>query len=161
MGLELPEDTKLTNEILEKRLRDALNAAQEKDRLLASLDLKSLSPWPTSKLAPSNKRPLLDAVNKGSIGEAAHNYVRGSRRVQLYVDPFMDLRQTVMGLANGIDQGVTRFTVHDREKENYAINVRVRRILSCVAVCAPSPTHSRFHLRSSPCSRSTTRLPLS
>ncbi|KAI0704229.1 hypothetical protein C8T65DRAFT_611445 [Cerioporus squamosus] len=131
MGLELPADTKLSDENLEKRLRDALNAAQQKDRLPASLDLKSLSSWPTSKTEPSasKRKPLLDAVQRGNLGEAAHNYVRKSRVPELYVDPFMDLRQTIMGLAHFIDQGVTRCVIQDQEKENYAINVRVISVL--------------------------------
>ncbi|RDX40255.1 hypothetical protein OH76DRAFT_1413096 [Lentinus brumalis] len=131
MGLELPADTKLSDETLDKRLRDALNAAQQKDGLPASLDLRSLSPWPTSKFAHSKdkKKPLLDAVQRGNIGEAAHNYARKSRVPELYVDSFMDLRQTIMGFAHFIDQGVMRCVIQDQEKENYAINVRVISVL--------------------------------
>ena len=134
LGLELPPNTKLSDEMLEKRLRDALNAAQQKHRLPALLDLKSLSPWPTSNSAqpPSKKKPLLDAIKRGNIGEAAYNYARGSQKTVLYVDPFMDLRQTIMGFAYWIDQGVTRCTIQDQEKENCAINVRVRRATSRV-----------------------------
>lgn len=129
MRVEIPEDTKLPDENLEKRLREALNAAQQKDRLSSPLSLDALSPWPVPReagVADPHAKSVLAAVTRGNLAEAALNHARNSRVPELYVDPFMDLRQTVMNIAGLIDQGIKWCIVQDKEQEMWAINLRVR-----------------------------------
>ncbi|KAJ2966965.1 hypothetical protein NUW54_g13652 [Trametes sanguinea] len=126
MGVEIPVNTKIPGDDLEKRLRAALDAAQEKARFSTPLDLKALPAWPsvlTNDISASS-RPLLEAVKRGNMREAAHNYARGSRDTELFVDPFMDLRQTIMSLANVLDSGLAWCTIQDPEQQKSAINIR-------------------------------------
>ena len=60
MGIELPADTKLLDDILDKRLRDALNAVQYKDHLPSPFDLR------THPLADAGTRQGTVAVRGGS-----------------------------------------------------------------------------------------------
>ncbi|KAI8996668.1 hypothetical protein BD414DRAFT_434731 [Trametes punicea] len=134
MGIELPQNTKIPDDTLEKRLRAALDAAQEKSRFPSQLKPLELAPWPLAKADELNSRarPLLDAVKRGNWQEALANYMRGRGACaapELYVDPFMDLRQTVMSLANVLDQGLTWCTVQDPEREKHAINIRFLHVL--------------------------------
>ncbi|KAI0816920.1 hypothetical protein BC628DRAFT_1334034 [Trametes gibbosa] len=120
MGLELPEGTKLVDEVLERRLRAALDAAQERDRIPANV--QELAHWPRINLG---ERPLLAAVRRGNMLEAQQNATQGSSTgPALYVNPFMDLRQTIMSLANTLDNGLTWCTIQDPERDNHAINIR-------------------------------------
>ena len=127
MGIELPADTKLLDDILHKRLRDALNAAQYKDRLPSPFDLCTLIPWPTPE--GSEGRSLFEAVQRGSLEESRQIFAKklmgGSAVPELFVDPFTDLRQTMMGLGKWLDQGLRWCILQDREKEHCAVNIRV------------------------------------
>ncbi|RDX40254.1 hypothetical protein OH76DRAFT_1413095 [Lentinus brumalis] len=131
MRVEIPEDTKLSDENLEKRLCDALNAAQQKERLSSPLDFDALAPWPVPRegVADSNAKSVLAAVTRGNLAEAAMNHARNSRTPELYIDPFIDLRQTVMSIANLIDQGIKWCIVQDNQREQWAINLRFASIL--------------------------------
>ncbi|KAI0354489.1 hypothetical protein OH77DRAFT_505313 [Trametes cingulata] len=134
MGVELPANTRLPDDTLEKRLRAALDAAQEKGRFPDPLDLQSLPAWPL--LTPlggapppgGEGRPLLDAVKRGNMQEARETHLArlagASPHRELYVDPFMDLRQTVMSMANVLDQGIDWCIVQDPAQEAHAINIR-------------------------------------
>ncbi|KAM5546031.1 hypothetical protein V8D89_000157 [Ganoderma adspersum] len=131
MGIELPADTKLLDDVLDKRLRDALNAAQYKDRLPSPFDPLNLSPWPTPK--GGEGRSLFDAVQRGSLHESRQIFAKklagGSAVPELYVDPFTDLRQTMMGIGKWLDQGLRWCVLQDREKEHCAVNMRILDIL--------------------------------
>ncbi|PIL28917.1 hypothetical protein GSI_08963 [Ganoderma sinense ZZ0214-1] len=131
MGIELPADTKLLDDVLEKRLRDALNAAQYKDRLPSPFDISDLSPWPAPKSA--ERRSLFDAVQRGSFQESRQIFAKklagGSAVPELYVDPFTDLRQTMMGIGKWLDQGLRWCVLQDREREHCAVNMRILDIL--------------------------------
>ncbi|KAI0704230.1 hypothetical protein C8T65DRAFT_654302 [Cerioporus squamosus] len=131
LRVEIPEDTKLLDENLEKRLRDALNAAQQKDRLSIPLNLDALSPWPVPRegMPDSTAKPMLAAVTRGNLAEAAMNHARNQRVPELYVDPFIDLRQTVMSIANLIDKGIKWCVVQDQQRQQCAINLRFISIL--------------------------------
>ncbi|KAI0370797.1 hypothetical protein BV20DRAFT_994690 [Pilatotrama ljubarskyi] len=132
MGVEIPANTKLPDETLEKRLRSALDAAQEKNRFSDQLDLRSLRKWPLLKggepQAWDEGRSLLDAVKRGNMQEARQNHLASllgaDRHNELYVDPFMDLRQTVMSIANVLDQGLSWCIIQDPAHEQHAINIR-------------------------------------
>ena len=127
MGVDIPAHTKLSDDNLNKRLQDALNAAQYKSRFSLPLDIKNLADWPTLKSGrpkvPSDKR-LLEAVRRGNVVEMAATQARGGTAPELYVDPFMDLRQTMMSLGNHLDKGFKCVVMQDKEKE-HAINIRV------------------------------------
>ncbi|KAH9925047.1 uncharacterized protein BXZ73DRAFT_91190 [Epithele typhae] len=140
IGVELPATTRIPDVGLNRRLRDALNAAQDKDTLPATLDINALKKWapPSSarQSAPSTPRaaarrgegeppqgPLLDAFSRGNAGEAFQN-MSGSNGPDLYTDVFADLRQTTMALANIIDAG--RSTAHvGSSAEDCGVNVRI------------------------------------
>lgn len=133
MGIELPEDTKLVDAVLEKRLVNALDAAQGKDRYPDPSKLRELPMWPLVKTGEINSsaRLLLDAVKRGNMHEARHwqnsqaALLGMSASPELFTDPFMDLRQTHMSLANGLDNGFMWRTIQDPDREKSAINIRV------------------------------------
>ncbi|TBU39347.1 hypothetical protein BD309DRAFT_1083464 [Dichomitus squalens] len=135
MGIEIPTDTKLSGDALEKRLRDALNAAQYKDRLPSPFDLHGLPAWPLKRPneADTRARSLFEAVQRGNMQEALQVYetkkAGGSTVPTLYVDPFMDLRQTMMGLGKYLDDGLRWCVLQDQEKEHCAVNLRVLSVL--------------------------------
>ena len=133
LGVDLPVTTKISEENLDRRLRNALDAAQYKDHLPSPFKLTRLPSWPTKKgdKADTSARSLFEAVRRGSIQESrqihAAKMAGGSDVPTLYVDPFTDLRQTLMGLGKFLDDGVRWCVLQDREKKHCAINLRVRR----------------------------------
>ena len=95
MGVDTPADTKLADESLDKRLRDALNAAQYKDRFSLPFDFDKLGDWPIAKPGDGdipNERRLLLAVQRGNMSEAELTRARG-RAPELYVDPVAEHKQ--------------------------------------------------------------------
>ena len=129
MGVDIPPDTKLADDILEKRLRDALNAAQYLHHFTLPLDFGTLSDWPTNK--PGNppvpaRRRLLEAVRRGNFSEAESTLRNAGRAPELFVDPFMDMRQSLMSLGNYLDTGHQCVVMQDHANE-HTINIRVRR----------------------------------
>ncbi|KAM5546042.1 hypothetical protein V8D89_000168 [Ganoderma adspersum] len=177
LGIELPPDTKLSDEAIEKRLRDALNFCQYKDHLEPLPDLNILPQWKlgapevmqsqipaiqTSSCTPGPRAVaqstpsgfhsnLMDACQRGNLHEARMNNVRRDTQARLnafreeygidplrgaditvppiHVDPFMDLRQTVLSLANFADQGGKWLLLQDPEMEKYAVNIRILSVL--------------------------------
>ena len=136
IGIDLPLSTKLPDDSHNKRLRDALDAAQYKSDLPSSLDLNALKTWPLAVPDTSQQRGkakggkakgssggrlLLEAVKRGNMMEAVQNV----GVPDLYVDPFTDLRQTIMGMANFLDNGATTCLIQDKQQQECAINVRV------------------------------------
>ncbi|TFY69765.1 hypothetical protein EVJ58_g251 [Rhodofomes roseus] len=126
MGVELPPATKLPDEALQKRLRQALNGAQYVSNVLANspLDLATLSAWP---LAHS----VYEGVRRGNLQEAQHNYqakLQG-RETELYKNPILDARQTLMGIAKWWDEEHRWMVLQDPESEQCAINIRLLSVL--------------------------------
>ncbi|KAL1948271.1 hypothetical protein VTO73DRAFT_12346 [Trametes versicolor] len=134
MGIELPQDTKLLEEVLDKRLRNALDAAQEKDRFPDLSKRLDLPAWPRVNAGDihSTARPLLDAVKRGNMHEALQNMQAASLGLsaapELFADPFIDLRQTHMSLANILDKGFMWCTIQDPDRETSAINIRFLKV---------------------------------
>ncbi|KAI9056703.1 hypothetical protein FKP32DRAFT_1598891 [Trametes sanguinea] len=127
MGVDIPPDSKIPDSDLDKRLRAALDAAQDKARFSFPMDDKTLPRWPVKD--PNNPMTpfssILEATKRGNYEEAMHNMRRGSDTPeQIWFDPFTDLRQTVMGLANTQDYGLSWCTVVDPEPNQTAINFR-------------------------------------
>ncbi|PIL28918.1 hypothetical protein GSI_08965 [Ganoderma sinense ZZ0214-1] len=102
LGIDVPTDTKLLDDILEKRLSDALAAAQYKDRL------------------PDAARYNLDEASK------LYADVRAGRNIQnaLFVDPFVDLRQTMTDIAKFLDLGIRWCLIQDEPAQESAILLR-------------------------------------
>lgn len=125
MGVSIPPRTKLSDEALEKRLRQALNASQLKSALVPSstLDIKNLPSWPST-------RNVYEAIRRGNMQEAmmtAAARAGGSDTpFELYTNAFMDLRQTLMSIAKNWDDGRKLAIVQDIDHERCAINIRVR-----------------------------------
>ncbi|KAI0752552.1 hypothetical protein C8Q80DRAFT_460968 [Daedaleopsis nitida] len=136
MGIDFPVDTKLSDNVLDKRLRDVLDASQDKHRLSLPSDLTSLPAWPLA--APgeldTSARSVFDAVKRGNLYEARKNIVKEMKTgrrdpPKLFVDPFVDLRQTIMGAGMMLDAGVRWWTLNDDEGQQCAITMRVVSVL--------------------------------
>ena len=114
MGVELPRRTKLSVESLDKKLRKALEFSQGiKDVLKGgnSVDASILEEWTSS---------LFKNINKTSYEEASLNFyalqLTGEKHSPgLYVNPFYDLRQTLMGIGDAYDRGVKISLVRDKD----------------------------------------------
>nr|VWO97504.1 N/A [Ganoderma boninense] len=137
LGIDIPTDTKLLDDILEKRLSDALAAAQYKDRLPEGMDLKLLELWHMMEHGESasavNGRSLVEAVARHNLDEAQRLRadLQAGRNVQnaLFVNPFVDLRQTMTDVARFLDLGVRWCVLQDEPGQESAILLRVRRLI--------------------------------
>ncbi|KZT64969.1 hypothetical protein DAEQUDRAFT_565796 [Daedalea quercina L-15889] len=122
MGVELPSATKMPDDALQKRLRQALNSAQYISNVLSNppLDPAALSAWPSG-------RSVYDGVRRGNFEEAMQNYQRKlqGKDVELYKNPMMDARQTLMGITQWWDQGHKWMVLQDPAAEQCAINIRL------------------------------------
>ncbi|KAI1792751.1 hypothetical protein LXA43DRAFT_1004925 [Ganoderma leucocontextum] len=114
LGVDIPADTKLLDNILEKRLCDALDAVQYKDRLPASMDLKALRPWPTVEpgeggTTSTRPRPLAKAVQRRILDDARQAGpslpAAESEEAMAFGNPFEDLRRTMRAIARVLDKG--------------------------------------------------------
>ncbi|PIL28923.1 hypothetical protein GSI_08970 [Ganoderma sinense ZZ0214-1] len=130
MGVEIPKNTKLPGDLLDKRLQDALNAAQNRDNLPITppLDPETTKKWPV-RLNPPERESLRKKVWRGSM-EEAQNIIHaretlGEYRRGLFQDPFWDLRQTMMNLGDDIDKGLKWLTIEDPDHQLFSINVRL------------------------------------
>lgn len=138
MGIDLPPATKLSDEALDKRLKQALIAAQLFSHLKITLPLDptSLSAWPATKDNKPNS--VYNAIRRGNLAEAAANYaakLQGKDGLsELFVNAVMDLRQTLMSLTNTWDNGYRWCVIQDPDSENCAINVRVCRSMLPVEI---------------------------
>ena len=131
LGVDVPADTKLLDDILKKCLNDALDAAQYKDRLPEGMDINSLTPWPLIEHGVSavNARPLSEAIARHNLDEAykLDAKIRAGESIAAtpFADPFQDLRETMAGLGQLLDRGL-RWVLLQDEKHESAILFRVR-----------------------------------
>ena len=130
-GVVLPPHTKLSDDALDKRLRQALIATQPLSQVLSSPDSKStpllnISPFSSW---PQTGRPVHESSSRLSIQEAtlaAHGLNPGL--APLRHNPFHDLRQTIMHIAKAWDDGYRFCVVQDmeqKEEERVQIHLRV------------------------------------
>ncbi|KAM5545419.1 hypothetical protein V8D89_001032 [Ganoderma adspersum] len=107
LGVDIPADTKLVDDILEKRLSDALGAAQYKDRL------------------PEFARHNIDEAHK------LYADFRAGKNTQnaLFVDPFVDLRHTMTEVAKFLDLGIRWCLLQDEPNQESAILLRFLTVL--------------------------------
>ncbi|KAJ3720026.1 hypothetical protein C8R42DRAFT_710715 [Lentinula raphanica] len=126
MGVDLSPSTRLPQDALEKKFRSAIDASQSFSTLIPKppFDPLTVSPWSKKTC----KRPLLDLVRRGSMREM---YAQLQANMQgkesawdLYENPFMDIRQTMMTIADNLDQGYKTNLVQDKESKS-AICIRV------------------------------------
>ncbi|TFK80178.1 hypothetical protein K466DRAFT_592002 [Polyporus arcularius HHB13444] len=138
MGGDIPADTKLPDDVLEKRLREAINASQNK-ATFSSLDLGSLQKWPmaTAGELDTRARPLVRAMQRGSIDEAQRLLFSSGNRVldagatpgaSPSANPFIGLREVVAAIGGLLDDGGT-WCVVQSEDESSSIGIRVVSVL--------------------------------
>lgn len=128
MGVVLPRGTKMTNDALEKRLSQALDASQTLHEVIPSTPFNpdSFPPWDMSK-------SLLKAVHRGNVMEAVMNAATSSR-TELgggqSVPPsqeniFMEVRQCMLQFAKHFEDRHSTFVLQDKAQESGLI-IRVR-----------------------------------
>ncbi|KAJ7117892.1 hypothetical protein C8R43DRAFT_100471 [Mycena crocata] len=114
MGVDLPRNTKLPDAELDKRLSKALDSAQYLTRIIPTppLDPTAYPSW------FSDKSSILEAIRRHNIGEATMIYDGKMKGIDnpmgpLYANAFMDLRQTLMSIANACDVGMHPIVLQD------------------------------------------------
>lgn len=128
MGVDLPPSTKLPDDALEKRLKRAINCAQSISTALPSVPLQpsAIPAWPHT----SGKTSLQEAISRINFGEALaiqRARTQGQQNPhQLYENPFMDLRQTLLAVARAWDDGVETCILQDAGKFEHSVLIRVR-----------------------------------
>ncbi|KAJ3542898.1 hypothetical protein NM688_g5924 [Phlebia brevispora] len=124
MQVAIPPKTKLLDEALRQRLKQALNGSQDAANTIhkPDLDISKLPAWPSGC-------SVYEATIRGDLNEAlkiASARSRGGNDpFPLYDNPFMDLRQTVMSVAKNWDGGLKSNVVQDQSHQKCAINLRV------------------------------------
>ncbi|KAG8996078.1 hypothetical protein FRB93_000929 [Tulasnella sp. JGI-2019a] len=124
LGVEIHPKTTLSTEVLEGRLRKALDCVQYITDVISTpgggaLDLHGVEPWTCGDTYVATRR--------GSLGEAITNYTTQKWIPELYLNALMNLRQTVMSMASHFDNGCTRFCLQDENKES-AIIIRILKV---------------------------------
>ena len=121
-GIELPPETKLTDQALLARLNLALKLSQELPEVLPSssstaLKISSLEDWPSDQLGLVQRAIYRDNVAKKAGVEAPTSS-----------DVFYELRHSVLSIAQSWDQRVPCVIVQDPDGDVAALNIRVSRI---------------------------------
>ena len=131
MDVKLPPTTLLSEPVIDKRLRTALNASQYLEEVIKSTPVNTIT-YPLWKTGPTTKSRY-EATRDGNASEARRfglgKIIYGHSEQDLYKNPFMDLWQTIMTLGNGVDKGVTRSIIQDKDFD-HAICIRVSAIRS-------------------------------
>ena len=133
LGVDIPKSTRLSDDVLDKRLRDALNAAQYKDRLPPSLDLQALPEWPQAN-PPSSASHTPDASSEDfddpdELCKAVqriniHEYL--GKRLEAPEGHIMGLRFRVLPSIGRIMDFGARWCVLDADESEMFIALRVR-----------------------------------
>ncbi|KAJ8076759.1 hypothetical protein AAF712_000381 [Marasmius tenuissimus] len=123
MGIELPTTTQLPDDALDKKLRNAVDAAQYFNMVVAksSIDPVTLPAWPV-------KSSLQEATARGNIGEGLGRdgilRAKGKSPFPQYEGVFLEVRRTVRTIAEGVDQG-TKCYLLQNEDQSGAIILRI------------------------------------
>ncbi len=123
IGVELSPTTRLPEEALDRKIRSAIDASQLFAKVIDDpiVDPSSLPLW-------KGPKSLMESVRRGSIAEAFAIHrakAEGNLKApELYVNPWMDVRQTLMSLANNVDQKQSCVIAQDAGND-YAICMRV------------------------------------
>ncbi|KAJ3515707.1 hypothetical protein NLJ89_g1594 [Agrocybe chaxingu] len=117
IGVPLPKETKLQSEELQKRLTQALDAAQEFQNVFGS---KTVAVDPTEYPLWSLEKTLLEATRRGNMIEAFRNSLKLTRNPPPLStekkDTFIEMRQIVMTFANWTDQNTLEFALMDSSR---------------------------------------------
>ncbi|KAF9019614.1 hypothetical protein BDZ89DRAFT_959052 [Hymenopellis radicata] len=118
MGVELPANTKLVDDLLDQKLGNALTAAQKLSPLVpdpSHIDPSKLPLWKTT--------PAFQAMSRTSPNEAMKRFNSpNSDPFPLYTNTWMDARQTTMHVARNFENGVAVMALKD---DYEAIAIRV------------------------------------
>lgn len=144
MGVDLPKTTKLSADVLDKRLCDALNYAQNRINLPASLDPMATAPqwpWPSGTNADAHENSLFKALRRGTLAEGDRNLAAQRagvtlERTTLYKDPFEDLRETFLATGKVLDMGRRWLVVQDPKAQEYGVLMRVRHLPSIAFIAS-------------------------
>ncbi|KAF8159209.1 hypothetical protein B0H34DRAFT_655410 [Crassisporium funariophilum] len=125
MGISLPKNTKIPDEDLVKRLANALDAAQHIVSLTnaAVVDPSTYPSW-------SSEKTLLECTRRGNALEAYRNAVYGQdqRTSSAKEDTFIELRQVIMSLANGYDNGHPEFFLLG-DSRDWGVFIRILKVV--------------------------------
>ncbi|KAI1792760.1 hypothetical protein LXA43DRAFT_314595 [Ganoderma leucocontextum] len=139
MGVQIPKNTKLSCDVLDKHLKNALNAAQNRDQLpiSAPLDPETAQKWPV-RHHPAERESMKRAIWRGSEEEAQKimplraigegmpgRAITGEGMWPWYSDPFWGLRQTMVILGHTIDEGYHWVTIQAPNHKYFAITIRL------------------------------------
>lgn len=130
-GVALPPQTKLPDDVLEKRLKFAINASQWLSTAIPNppLDAASLKRWEDD---PNSEDPIddlcwafrRDTVEEYLADQAAQKEGREAAK-DLFVDPLFDLRDLILGVVQRHAQGWGACNVMDMDQTEWSINMRV------------------------------------
>ncbi|KAM5546029.1 hypothetical protein V8D89_000155 [Ganoderma adspersum] len=138
LGVDIPADTKLLDSILEKRLCSVLDAAQYKDRLPASMDIKSLRAWPMVEPGEggtmgTRPRPLAKAVQRRTLDDARQAGpslpAAESEEAMAFGNPFEDFRKAMRAIARVLDKGGRWCLLRDDSEDRSGIMFRFVAVL--------------------------------
>ncbi|PIL28924.1 hypothetical protein GSI_08971 [Ganoderma sinense ZZ0214-1] len=138
LGVDIPADSKLLDSILEKRLCAALDAAQYKDRLPASMNIKTLRPWPMIEsgqggTTSTRPRPLAKAVQRRTLADARQAGpslpAAENEETMAIGNPFEDFRRTIRAIARVLDKGGRWCLLRDDSEDRNKIMFRFIAIL--------------------------------
>ncbi len=122
-GISIPPTSKLPDDSLQKRLRQAINASQAMLLINSKppLDLNQYPKW------PRNCEGLLASIARWNLEE--NSMIRAMRESQdpssLFDHPSMDVRRISMHLANNAENVLKHAVLQDPNKERCSINLRV------------------------------------
>jgi hypothetical protein len=126
LGVSLPENTKIPDDTLNKRLLQALDGSQRFSDLIQSTPF-----LPSDYPKWSSPKPLVQSVSRGNMREAYDNMMlgtnKGHRKTSIEKkDTFTEVRQVLLGLAVHWEHGQRSFVLHDHDVEaGWAIVIRV------------------------------------
>ena len=137
MGVDLPPTTRLPDDVLDKRLRDALNFSQHKSSIPSSINPDATQKWHVIQpLHTILHRSDLQEAEKVESAQRAGGTPLDSDR-PLFEDVFWDLMLTMLDIGLTIDNGRLWFVIQDVEVVLCTIMCRVRRAIYSERVFEP------------------------
>lgn len=151
LRLEIPSQTKIPDDKLEKRLKRAISCVQYLSSAIPSPPLipNSLPKWDDEGLT------LIQSMIRQNLEQALLTLaaLESGRPIKAnYADPLHDLQQTVGAMVQNWTKGLHCCVVEDLNKEKWAINIRVS-LLSFTYFAMYVEQHVCVHDRCS-CSKS-------
>ncbi|KAF4611248.1 hypothetical protein D9613_007243 [Agrocybe pediades] len=124
MDITFPSTTKIQEDDLNKRLSQALDAAQRYRDVIGNsiFDESTGTPWPADK-------DLMEGTQRGTIWEIARNQIYGASQSE-NKGTFAEMRQIVMGLAHNYKLGIRNICMTESlgVLEDWGVYVRILNI---------------------------------